>query len=126
MGGVGAFLTTLMSWFAGVFLRLGSWMTLHYVATKVIMGILFIVVLPVIVNNVLLDLFSQIFYWWLAQTPFGQGLPGELAEMPKVFQFAGVGGYIAAKMGIPDALIIVLNASAYRLAMTWIPFVGPR
>lgn len=123
---MGAFLTTLMAWISGAFLRLGSWMALNYVATKFILGILFIVVLPIIVNNVLLDLFGQIFYWWLAQTPFGQGLPGELAEMPKAFQFAGVGGYIFAKMGLPEALIIVLNASAYRFAMTWIPFVGPR
>lgn len=123
---MGAFLTTVLAWFAGAFMRIGTWMTLHYIATKAILGVCFIMVLPVILNNVLLDVAAEIFYWWLGQTPFGQGLPGELTEMPRTFSFLGVGGYIFMKMGLGEALIIVLNASAYRLAMSWIPFVGPK
>ena len=123
---MGSILTSLLAWFAVAISRVGTWMSLHYMATKFILGVCFILVLPVILNNVLLSVAAEIFYWWLGQTPFGQGLPGELNQMPKAFSFIGVGGYIFMKMGLGEALIIVLNASAYRMAMSWIPFVGPK
>lgn len=123
MPALGAILSAAFAWLSAIFFRIGSWMTLNFFATKFILGMLFIVVLPLILNNVLYGIYSDIFYWWLGQVV---ELEGEMGAMPKVFQFAGVGAYIYVKMGLADAMIIVLNACAYRFAMTLIPFVGPR
>lgn len=120
---MGPFLTAVLAWFAGIFARIGGWMALNFWATKLVLGVLFVVALPILVNNVLLEVFGEIFYWWLGMV---SGMPAELDAMPKSMQMVGAGGYLFVKMGLGEALVIVLNAAAYRFALTMIPFIGPK
>jgi hypothetical protein len=118
---MGPFLTAVLAWFAGVFARIGGWMTLNYWAQswswRALRG-----GLAILVNNVLLEVFGEIFYWWLGMV---SGMRGA-RRYAEVNTDGGGGGYLFVKMGLGEALVIVLNAAAYRFALTMIPFVGPK
>ncbi len=117
---MGALLSALASWFLGIFTRLFGLMCANVLATKVILGTLFIVILPIIINNVIYDLMETVFE--TVQTYAQANSP----EMPPSVGLTGLGAYMATELGLIDALSIVLSAVTLRFALTWIPFVGPK
>ena len=68
---MGAFLSAVLAWFLGAFTRLFSLMVSNVVATKVILGTLFIVILPIVINNIIYDLMDIVF---TSTSNFAQGL----------------------------------------------------
>lgn len=117
---MGAMLSALAAWFLGVFTRLFAVMVNNVLATKVILGTLFIVILPIVLNNVIYDLMDVVFS--AVTTYASENMP----DMPNVVQFTGLAGYMSESLGILDALSVVLSAMSIRFAMSWIPFVGPK
>lgn len=117
---MGGFFSLLASWFLGAFTRLFGLMVANVVATKVILGTLFIIILPIIINNILYELMETVF---ASVTSFaGDHAP----DMPSVITFSGLAGYLASQLGVIDAMSVVLSAMGIRFAMSWIPFVGPK
>jgi len=117
---MGAFLTAVLSWFLGAFTRLFSVVVTNFLATKVIMGTLFIVILPIILNNVIHSLMESVFS--AVQTFAAAHSP----TLQTAISFTGLAGYFLDHLGLISALTVVLSAVSLRFALSWIPFVGPK
>lgn len=114
------FLTAVLRWFLGVFARLFAFGAAHFAATKVVIATLFIVILPIIINNILYDLMTYVFS---AVTDFAGS---HSVEIPTAVQFTGLAAYMLQSLGLVDAMSVILSCMAIRFAMSWIPFVGPK
>lgn len=117
--GIGPVFTLFTNWLLGAFARLFTVMLNNFLAMKIVLGILFIVILPVILNNAIYWLLDDVFN---AMNTF---VAGHEYTLPNV-SFSGLLGYFMVQLGIPDCLSVVLSGMALRFAMSWIPFVGPR
>lgn len=117
---MGGFFAAVLSWFLGAFTRLFAVMAANVLATKVILVTLFMVVLPIIINNVIYDLMDVVFS---ATTSWASS---NTTSLQSTATFTGLGGYLAEELGIIDAFSVVLSAMGIRFAMSWIPFVGPK
>jgi hypothetical protein len=117
---MGPLLAALLRWFLGVFTRLFALAATHFGATKIIFVTLFVVILPIIINNILYDLMDYVF-------TAVQGFAGsQTLGIPQTIQFAGLAGYFLTQFGLVDAFAVILSCMAIRFAMSWIPFVGPK
>lgn len=117
--GIGSVFSLFTNWLLGAFARLFTVMLNNFLAMKIVLGILFIVILPIILNNAIYWLFDDIF------NTMGAFVEGHSYTLEDV-SFSGLLGYFMVEMGIPDCLSVVLSAMALRFAMSWIPFVGPK
>lgn len=117
---MGGFFGLLTSWLLGAFARLFTFMSANFLATKIILGTLFIIILPIILNNVIYSLMSIVFD--AAASYAGEHEPG----LETTIQFAGLAGYMVTELGLVDAFTVVLSAMGIRFALAWIPFVGPK
>lgn len=117
---MGGFLSLLASWFLGAFTRLFGVMAANVLATKIILTALFVVVLPIVLNNVLYGLMDVVF-------SAAQGFASTHdPDLPTVVSLTGLAGYMADVLGLIDAFSVVLSAMALRFMFTWIPFIGPK
>lgn len=117
---MGAFVTAVLRWFFGIFSRTFMALSLYSLTSKIIMVTLFIVVVPIIFNNIFYDLMQMIFNasstYTAAHNP---NLPGTVG-------FVGLAAYMLRSCGLLDAFAVILAATAIRFLLTWIPFVGPK
>lgn len=117
---MGALLTAVVTWFLGAFTRLFAVMASNVLATKVILGTLFIVILPIIINNAIYSLMSTMM---TTITTFAQA---QNPDLESTVSFTGLAAYMLNSLGLIDAFSVVLSAVALRFALTWIPFMGPK
>lgn len=117
---MGAIFTALSGWLAAIFARLFTLMVNNYIATKIILGALFIVILPIILNNFIYYLLSDIF---TSVEGYTQGVDPGIAN---TVTFTSLGAYMVEQLGILSAFSIIINAITCRWVLSWIPFVGPR
>jgi len=117
---MGGFFTAILSWFLGAFTRLFGVMAANVLATKVILITLFMVVLPIVINNIIYDLMDVIFS---ATTSYAQNVSPDLETS---LTWTGLAAYMGEQLGVIDAISVILSAMAVRFSMTWIPFIGPK
>jgi len=117
---MGKFFGAILSWWLGVATRFMAFGAAHFAAAKIIMVTLFVIILPIIINNILYDLMSYVF---TAVTDFAGA--HEIGLQTSV-QFAGLAAYMLDALGLIDAFAVILSCMAIRFAMSWIPFVGPK
>lgn len=115
----GSLFSVMTAWFAGAFARLFTMLLNNFLAMKLVLGVIFIVILPIILNNAIYWLLDDVFN---AVNTYVAGQEYTLDDV----SFSGLLGYFMVEMGIPDCLSVVLSAMALRFSMSWIPFVGPR
>lgn len=120
MTALGAFLSLMLRWFLGVFVRFFTLAVNNFLATKIILGILFVTILPIVLNNVIYDLMSTVFS--TVQTYASENSP----SLQTTVSWTGLAGYMMDACGVVSALTIVMSAMACRFALSWIPFVGPK
>jgi hypothetical protein len=120
MAALGAFLTLIMRWFLGAFVRLFTMMANNFLATKIILGVLFVIILPIVLNNLIYDLMNTVF------TTVNSYAATNAPTLTKVYNWTGLMGYFMNQLGIVQALTIVFSAMVCRFALSWIPFVGPK
>jgi hypothetical protein len=117
---MGALLSALASWLLGMFARVITFGVNHFMATKIILGILFVTILPIIINNAIYDLMSTMFT--AINTYAGSIAP----TLNQSIQFTGLAGYLFQALGLQSCFSVILSAMAFRFAISWIPFVGPK
>ena len=116
---LGSLFSVLTAWFAGSFARLFTLLLNNFLAMKLVLGFIFVVILPIIINNAIYWLLDEIF---VSVNQYVTGYEYTLEDV----SFTGLLGYFMVQLGIPDCLSVVLSAMALRFSMSWIPFVGPR
>lgn len=117
---MGPFFAAVLSWILGAFTRLFAVMASNVLATKIILATLFMVILPIVINNIIYDLMDVVFTATSAYAT--EHTPG----MPTSVSFTGLAAYMCEELGIIDGMSVVLSAMGVRFALSWIPFVGPK
>jgi len=115
MGALAVAISSLLGQLVG---RLFAVISSHYLATKVILTVLFITVLPIILNNLIVDLTTEIF------SVVSSNLDTNSVLSQTVFQFAGLAGWFIQVLKLDVAFSVVISAIALRFTLKLIPFVG--
>lgn len=89
---------------------------LMYVAIKALIITLFVVVLPIILQNVVVWIFTEIFTFIQGQIP-----SGTLEDF--TISLSGVGAYLAGCFQLPLCISILISAIALRITLNFIPFI---
>ncbi len=87
----------------------------RFIALKTVLATLFIVVLPIVLNNFVYELLEYLFES-VSSAPY-DSLPD------LTFSLSGLAGWFAAQIYLPDALNVILSAFAFRLFLNHIPFL---
>lgn len=89
----------------------------RYLATKAVLTTLFVVVLPVVLNNFVYGLLE-------IAIEYATTLNGQAQNLPQiVLQLTGLAGWFFANLYLPDALSVVLSAVSIRVFLNHIPFL---
>jgi|WetSurMetagenome_2_1015567.scaffolds.fasta_scaffold00012_32 hypothetical protein len=113
---MGAFLARILSWLASAFGIQLSASVAQFVANRVVLYTLFVVILPVILNNLLVTLYQEIMTI-VSNKVTGSGF------QPMTASLSGCTGYLAGLLNIPECFSMLLSASAFRVALKFIPFI---
>ena len=106
----------LAAWLFGVFNVFLTTIGNHFLATKIIMGVLFITVLPVVLNNLIYDLIETSLNF-ISSSVTSEGLE------PFSMQLTGLGAWLAEVLKITDAFSVIMSAVAFKFTLRLIPFV---
>ncbi len=110
---VGAILSFLGGWFARL---LGS-AVVRAIALRAMLLALFVTVLPRVLYNLLSEVTQEIFDIVSAQV-------GTSHVGAQVLQVAGLAGWFAIQLHIPEAFSLIMTAVAFRVTISFIPYVG--
>ncbi len=88
---------------------------LRFIAMKTVLATLFIVVLPVILNNFVYEIIEYAIN--LASSTPTSGLPSLTLNL------TGLAGWFFANLYLPDALTVVISAVSVRVFLDHIPFL---
>lgn len=88
---------------------------LRFIATKTLLATLFIVVLPIVLNNFVYELVSYALD--MASSVDSSSLPD------LTLSFTGLAGWFASNLYLPDALSVVISAVSVRVFLNHIPFL---
>ena len=116
---IGNMLGLFARWILGISTRLFSLIVNNMLAMKVIFVTLFVVILPIIINNILYDLIEGVF------TSIGTYTSAHSVALESV-TFSDNLSYLINACGVIDCISILLAAMVMRFSLSWIPFVGPK
>lgn len=103
------FLQLVLDFFKLIFVRVQALALSHFLATKIVMGALFVSVLPVVLNNLVYDLVEIVI-----NVISGVELPvGNVS----ISEFGGLGGWLLVNLKVVDAMNMILSAVAYRFTI---------
>lgn len=91
---------------------------LQWLALKLVLFTLLVVVLPIVLNNFLHGL-MQTSMTLLSSTAAEHGIGA-----PLIVQLTGLAGYFAGSLKVPEVVALLAGALAFRVALRFIPFVG--
>ncbi len=91
----------------------------HFLATKIILTTLFIVVLPVVIFNVVTDIIEILVDFANAKV---QSVEVN-SSLFTVYQFTGLAGWLIQAFKIPEAFSVVVSGIVCSLVLRSIPFV---
>lgn len=106
MGGLGVL--------AGLIAKILADNSLRFLALKTVLSTLFILVLPVVINNII---------YRLLEIAFSLVLDIDVPSIQTSFSFSGLAGWFVAVLRLPEAVSVVLSAVSYRIAINSIPFL---
>lgn len=89
---------------------------LKWIAMKAILLVLFVVILPIVINNLMYDVIEIMFNFVL-------GKIGSLELGETVQNVTGVAGWLIVNCKISESLSVILGAVAMRMSLNMIPFV---
>lgn len=117
---MGAIIGALMRWLLGAFTRLFGLMSANMLATKIILTSVFVLLLPVVLNNLIYSLLETAMATVQAHAGSMDG------DINPVISFVGTAGYFAQELGFVSAISIIMSAMFVRFTLSFIPFVGPK
>ena len=106
---MGAIVAAIVGWVGALLAR----STVVYLAMKALLFVLFVTVLPVIINNLIYKLIQGSID--VVGTTAG-------SASSHVVALTGIAGYLGSTLRLPEALSIMLSAVATRFALKLIPF----
>lgn len=109
---MGAILSFLGSSIAGIFAD----NILKWIAFKAVMVFLFIIVVPLLLNNFLYDMMEIMMNFSSGQAAGSSALNGSMS-------FSGLMAWFLECFRIPEAVSIVVSALVLRLVLSMVPFV---
>jgi hypothetical protein len=104
----------MLALLSGLFAQLFTTSTAWFLALKVVLGFLFITVLPIILNNFFKSVLDGMMALIAGQTGSVAGLG---------VAFTGLAGWGLAELGVPGAFAVVFAAIAFKVTLRLIPFV---
>jgi hypothetical protein len=106
---MGAIVSAIVGWVGALLAR----STVVYLALKGLLFVLFVSVLPVVINNLIYKLLQG-----------SMDVVGTTAGSAHstVVALAGIAGYLGSVLRLPEALSVMLSAVATRFALKLIPF----
>ena len=87
-----------------------------WIAIKTVLSALFIIVVPILLNNIIYDVIEIVFNFASAKT-------GEVQSLNGAMTFSGFMGWLLDIFQIPAAFSVVIGALALRVTLKMIPFV---
>lgn len=89
---------------------------LAYLAMKAILVFLFIVVVPLLLNNFVYDLIEIVMN-------FANNQAGSAGSMNGAMNFTGFAGWLVSSFRLPECLSVMVSALVLRLSLSMVPFV---
>lgn len=114
---MGALISALAQWLAGIFGKFLAFGSTHFLATKIILTTLFITILPIVINNLIYDITEEIFNL----VSFNLDTSNTLSQT--VFEFTDLAGWLIQIFKIDQAFSVVISAAALKFTLRLIPFV---
>lgn len=112
-----------MTAFAAIIASLGRvWVAflandlVKWIAIKLVLTALFVVILPIILNNFMYDIINTLF-------TFANSKLGESGGFSQVLEISGVAAYLADKFQLVSCFAVLLSAISLRLALRHIPWI---
>lgn len=115
---MGAVISAVLSWLFGVFARLFVVISQHFLATKIVLVTFFMIVFPVILNNLVYEILEGVFSV-INNIAVSQDIP----VIGSVISFSGLAGWFLSTMKIPESFSVVVSAIATSFVLRSIPFV---
>jgi len=114
---MGALFSAFANWLGGIFSSLFALMSSHFLATKIVLTVLFVTVVPIVLNNLLYDLIDELISFVLSNMDTNTVLS------QTVFQFTDLAGWLIQTMQLDTAFSVVISAVALKFTLKLIPFV---
>jgi hypothetical protein len=116
---MGAIVSAILSWLFGAFARLFIVFSRHFLATKMVLVTLLMLILPIVINNIIYEIL-EILLNKANSIAGSQSVPSVLGG---VIQFTGLAGYLMACFKIPESFSVVISAIATSFVLRSIPLV---
>jgi len=87
-----------------------------WLALKALLSALFILVVPIILNNVMYDVMQIVFN-------FSTSKSGDIQSLNGAMSFSGFMGWLLDVFQVPAAFSVIIGALALRVTLKMIPFV---
>jgi hypothetical protein len=110
---IGVIISFLTSWFA----RFVGVQAIRFIALKAILGVLVMTILPTVLYNLLTLLLQEIMSL-VSSNVTSAGL------QPFTYQMVGIAGWLGGIAQLPQAFSVILSAVAFRLMLSFIPFLN--
>jgi hypothetical protein len=111
---MGALLVRLLTWLGSALGIQMSASVAQFLASKIVLYTLFIVILPIVLNNLLVSLYKEIMDLVATQSGNLSGVNATLS---------GCTGYLAGLLYIPQCFSMIFSALAFRVSLRLIPFI---
>ena len=112
-------LTSIVSAFVWLFGRIAADSLLRWIALKGLLTLLFVVVLPIIFNNIIYDLIG--IFMDTATTALGNS--GATATLDGTMNFDGFAGWLITCFRVPECISVICGALSLRFCLSMIPFL---
>jgi hypothetical protein len=89
---------------------------LGWLAIKAVLSTLFIVIVPILLNNIMYDIMEIVFNFASSKT-------GEVQSLNGAMSFSGFMGWLLDVFQVPAAFSVIIGALALRVTLKMIPFV---
>lgn len=116
---MGGLISAILSWFFSAFSRLFIVIQSHFLATKIVLVTIFMILFPIILNNIFYEIL-EIFINKIQSYALSVNVDSSLF---RVYQFSGLAGYFISVFKIPESFSVVLSAIAVSFTLRSIPFL---
>jgi hypothetical protein len=106
----------LLAWLAGTVASFFASKTAEALALKIILTALFMVILPIVLNNVFYDIMESLL------TAANEKV-GDTGTTSAVLQLSGLAAFLASHLRLPEALSIIITGVTTKVTLRLIPFV---
>ena len=109
-------MAALISFIGSFAARIFADKVLGWIAIKTVLSTLFIVIVPILLNNIMYDIMEIVFNFASSKT-------GEVQSLNGAMSFSGFMGWLLDVFQVPAAFSVIIGALALRVTLKMIPFV---